>query len=369
MTQKTRYFFVGAAAVLVAGIGIGLVAYYGIPRQAAVPPGLPDELRYVPQNAEVVAYADLHTIMNSELRREMERMAGGPGRNRQDVHDVAGIDIEKQVDHVVGYLEKIDENAAGAAPAPDAPMIERHTQDFRGLMLARGTFDQATIESYIRDHGGQIEEYHGRHIAIHHDDSRNAAPGPDGDMAVGFLQPNLVAMGHADLVRRAVDRTASTSSSENVTRNGELMTIIRAASGDTAWVVGHFDAVTRRMGVPPQVRQQVPPLRLVSAKAHIDGGLKATIRADTEDQKSADQMRDVVRGFISLIRMQAGAKPELQEALKSIELAGTGSTVQLSFAMSPETFRAIMPARGQRPGGLMPPAPPAPPVPPAPPRQ
>ena len=139
--------------------------------------------------------------------------------------------------------------------------------------------------------------------------------------------------------------------------NTELMALIRDASSGNAWVVGRFDAVSRRMGLPATVRQQVPPMRLVSASVHVDGGVKATIKAQTADQASADQLRDVVRGAISFVRLQAGPKPELQDVLKSIELSGTGTNVQLSFAMTPGTIRAIMPQRG---------APPAPPPPPAP---
>ena len=351
MTKKTRYFLAGAAAILVAGIGVGLFAYYGLGRQAIFQPGLPDELRYVPQNAALVAYANVQAVMNSDLRRELDRAAGDGPRNRGEIHDVAGIDIETQVNHVVAYLEK------GGGPWRQAP---------RGLMLASGTFEQSKIEQYIRDHGGTIEDYHGKHIALHHEESMSMdgrpdrrGPDRDSDMAVGFLQPNVVALGHVDLVRAVIDRNAA-SSSANVTSNEELMRIIRDASGETAWVVGHFDEVTSHMGLPPQVRQQVPPLRLVSAKAHIDGGVKATIRAETEDDVSADQMRDVVRGFVSLARMQGGGKPELQDTLKSIELAGSGKVVQVSFSMTPETFRQIVPSRGRRPE----PPPFAPPAPP-----
>ena len=93
------------------------------------------------------------------------------------------------------------------------------------------------------------------------------------------------------------------------------------------------------------LRQQVPPLRLVSASAHIDGGVKATIKAETADKASADQLRDVVRGAVSFARLQAGSKPELQDSLNSIDIGGTGTTVQLSFMMSADAFRAIVPQR------------------------
>ena len=366
MTKKTRYFLIGAGALFLAGVAVGGVAYYQTSRAAGVPAGLPDELRYVPATAELVAYADVQAVMNSELRRELERVTLGPRRGRSDMNDVAGIDLEKQVNHIVAYLEKIDGGSNDPQGVP--PPAPRREGPPRGLLLAQGTFEQAKVEQFIRDHGGSIEDYHGKHIAIHRpaaDDKERQDHAEE--MAVGFLQPNLIALGRAELVRRALDLSTNASSAANVTSNAELMNMVRDGSGETAWVVGHFDAVSRRMGMPSALRQQVPPLRMVAARAKINGGVKATIRAETADQAAADQARDVIRGFVALIRMQGGAKPELQEALKSIELSGTGSTVQLSFAMTPETFRAIVPQRGQRPD--MPPAPPLPPSAPPPPRR
>jgi hypothetical protein len=374
MTQRTRYFFSIAAVVLVAGIGVGLVAYYRASRQAVIPAGLPDELRYVPATADLVAYADVKTVMNSELRRELERSTMGPRRGRSDMHELAGIDVEKQVDHIVAYLEKIDDGRS-AQPAPPAePGSFRHEGPPRGLLITQGTFEQAKVEQFLREHGGTIDDYHGKHIAIHRGTPENnmTRSGPAEDMAIGFLQPNLIALGHADLVRAAIDLSANTSPAANVTGNSEVMNLVRDAAGDTAWVVGRFDAVSRRIGVPPAMRQQVPPLRMVAAKARINGGVKATITAETADQAEADQLRDVIRGFVSLIRLQTGAKPEMQDLVKSIELGGRGSTVQLSFAMSAETFRAVVPPPGsdlrrdRSPELSVPPVPPPPPAPPRP---
>jgi hypothetical protein len=355
MTQRTRYFFSTAAVLLVAGIGVGLVAYYRTSHQAVMPAGLPDELRYVPATADLVAYADVKTVMNSELRRELERSTMGPRHGRSDMHEFAGIDAEKQVDHIVAYLEKIDGGAPGAENAKPAeraqPADPRREGPPRGLLIAQGTFEQAKVEQFLGEHGGAIDEYHGKHLAI-----RRPGPENKGDkelpaqerrapeeMAIGFLQPNLIALGHADLVRAAIDLSTNSSPAANA------------------------------------LRQQVPPLRMIAAKARINGGVKATIRADTADEAAADQLRDVIRGFVSLMRLQGDGKPELQDALKSIELGGRGNTVQLSFAMSAETFRAVVPQppRGPRPDrALEPPvppvAPPAPPsrtVPPAPPQR
>ena len=82
MTKKTRYFLAGSAAVLVAGLGTGLVAYYGggFPSLSASRSG-PAELAYVPADATIVAYANVGEVMASQLRQRLkERMPNERGQ-------------------------------------------------------------------------------------------------------------------------------------------------------------------------------------------------------------------------------------------------------------------------------------------------
>ena len=87
MTKKTRYFMAGSAAILVAGLGTGLVAYYGggFPSLSASRSG-PAELSYVPADAAVVAFANVREVMDSQLRQRLKAVmpqrtgaAGIPG--------------------------------------------------------------------------------------------------------------------------------------------------------------------------------------------------------------------------------------------------------------------------------------------------
>jgi len=175
------------------------------------------------------------------------------------------------------------------------------------------------------------------------------------ETAIGFVQPDVIAVGASDLVRQALDMSPGTS---NVTTNADVMALMREDANANAWVVGQFDAVSRRMGLPASVRRQVPPLRLVSASAHIDDGVKATIKAETKDEAGAGQLRDVVRGAVSFARLQSSIPAPLQDALKTVELGGTGTRVQLSFMVTPDMLQQAS-RGGPGPGG--PPRPPEPP--------
>jgi hypothetical protein len=359
MTKKTRTFVLVAAAVLFTGLAGGLVAYLAYTRVAGLAAGWPAELRYVPAEAEVVAFANVRAVMDSELRRALVPSIDPESRKgKQMMNDFAGVDLEKQVDHVVMYVE---------------PFI-RQSQDVerggipRASLLVNASFDEARIEQFIRERGGAMEEYNGRKLFTHQD-------GPE-QIAVGFVAPNLIAIGQIDLVRRAIDiSSGSAKDFHNITTNREMMTLIRDNSGSTAWIAGQFEEISRRMKLPTSLAGQVPPVRLVSVKADINGGAKLAIRAEAGDKAAADQLREVVRAFVSLARLQAGTKPEFEGILKSIELSGTDATVRLSFAVSPETLRVIAPQRGGRGGRggrgpgrgpAEPPTPPAPPIPDAP---
>ena len=327
MTQKNRYFLLAATAVLVLGVGGGLLAYLSYKRATGLPPGVPAEIRYVPADAALVGYANVRVVMSSELHRELAPTIGmGAHKGRHMMNDFAGIELEKQVDHVVGFIEREPPAAdAGNAGAGSA----------RGLMMVQGTFQQTRIEQFIRDHGGTIEEYRGHHLSL-------KADGP-GSVGIGFVRPDLIAVGHVDLVRRVIDTSENAGATQDLTTNAELMRLIRDASGSTAWAVGYFDRVSRGMRMPDQFARQMPPVRLIAAKADVNGGVKATIQAEAADTASAEQLRDLVRGFLSLARLNIGATPEIDRTLKSIQLSGADKTVRLTFAVTPDAMRALAP--------------------------
>jgi hypothetical protein len=156
MTKKTRYFVLFAAAALVVGLAGGLIAYLAYTRIAGLPAGVPKEVRYVPADAEVVAFADVRRIMDSELRRAlMPNIDPESRKGKQMMNDFAGLDFEKQIDHVVMYAEPFIRQ-----PQDSAPNEVPHAS-----MLVSGSFDQARIEQFIRERGGSIEEHNGRKLS------------------------------------------------------------------------------------------------------------------------------------------------------------------------------------------------------------
>jgi len=313
MKKRTRLFLVGAVGVLVLGLGTGLVASYGGFQNFTIIGGNgPAELAYVPAEARMVAFADVRDVVNSELRqklRQFEPQTSTDAKNQFEAE--TGIDIERDVDQILAA-------AWVTADTPDGPP----------LVLARGRFDEDRIETLLREHGGTVQDYKGKRLLVM---SANE------HLAVSFVEPGLVAAGNPAAVRKAIDtKQAGTGS---VTDNAELLKLIKDVDDGNAWAVAKFDALAGPL--PKEIAQQLPPINWFAASGHVDSGLRGVVRVDAKDEKSAQDLREVIRGFMALARLQAGQRPEFAELLNSLELGGQGTTVSLGFSVPASLIETI----------------------------
>jgi hypothetical protein len=317
MTTRTRYFVITSLLVLTIGLGTGLLAYYvGVPGGFLVDRDGPEELQYLPRDAAVLAYADVRDIMTAEVRQKIRRAVPLPGNGQARFQDQTGINIESDIDRVVASLQ---------------PLADGTTA---GLVVARGRFNDVKIEALMREHGAQVEDYNGKRLIENHD-----VPQQAGDtLALTFLEPGLVALGSGRGVRAAIDLQKS---GENVTRNPELMDRMRSLDRGNAWAIGRLDALRAGGRLPPQIANQLPAITWFSVSSRIDGDVSGTIRADSRDDEAANNLRDVVRGFLALAKLQSASRPELQTIVQSLELGGTGKSVALTFSIPGAVFDAF----------------------------
>lgn len=319
MTARTRYFVVGSLLTLAIGLGVGLVAYsVGFSTSAFTRQGGPDELQFVPANASLVAYADVRDIMASDLRQKVRSALPMKEDGQREFQNQTGINIETDIDHVI------------AAVVPTGQQTGRMPGS--AIVLARGRFDQVRIEALMREHGAQVEDYKGARVIV------GDTPQGKATVSLAFLEPGLVAVGSSPLVRSAVDLKSGGSS---VATNDAMMGLINELEPGNAWAAGRFDALTSQANLPSGVAQQLPSVTYFSASAQIDSGIRGAIRADSRDEEAANSLRDVVRGFVALARVQASARPEFTTVMQSLQLGGTGKTVSLSFDLPAATLDAL----------------------------
>jgi hypothetical protein len=322
MTKRTRLFFFFAVGILVAGLGTGLVAsYMGLQNLVLIGSDGPAELAYVPSDARVVAFADVRQVMDSELRQKLMQLQPDSTQGADKFQAETGIDIRTHVDAVVASL------------SGDAA-------DQRPLLLVRGSFDTAQIESLIRQKGGQVAEYQGTRLLTD----------PGGNMAVAFVKPGLVAVGSVAAVRRALETKASGT---DVTGNAEVMRLVKDIDDGNAWAVARFDALTGGARLPADVAKQLPAINWFAASGTVNGGIRGVVHAEARDEVAANDLREVIRGFVALARLQTGQRAEFADLMNSFELGGQGNTVSLGFAVPAELIDVIgaMHAGRPRPDG------------------
>jgi hypothetical protein len=318
MTKRTRYFMAGSAAVVVAGLTVGSAAYLsgGFPSVSAAPGR--EELAFVPADAAVVAYADVRGIMDSELRQRLKQAMPFHEQGQREFQEHTGIDIERDIDYVV------------AAMTPG-------TAGKSGFVVARGRFDDVRLEGLAREHGAQLQDYRGKRLLVldvaSHDQAHTGV--------LAFLEPGLVAIGDLGAVQRAIDARMN---AQSITTNNEMMDLVNDIEGsNNAWAVGRLDVLASQAILPEQVARQIPFVKTFAAAGHINGGLTGMLRAEARDDQSAENLRDVVRGFMALARMQSQSDPKIAALTQSLELTGSGKTVSLSFTLPPELFELMAP--------------------------
>ena len=321
MTTKTRYFMGGSAAILVAGLGTGLVAYYGggFPSLSASRSG-PSELNYVPADATVVAFANVREVMDSQLRQRLKEVLPQE-QGQKEFQEQTGIDIERDIDYIVAAM-------TATATVPNDP---------NGLVVARGRFNTTLLETLAREHGGVVEEYKGKRLvkaSDGHADSNHT-------VMLAFLEPGLVGIGSEAAMKSAIDAQLSAHS---ITSNNEMMELVADIDqGNNAWAVGRFDAIANQAKMPAEIASKLPAIKTFAVMTHIDGGVSGSLRAETRDDASADNLRQVVQGLLALGKMSND--PKAMALLNSLQLSGTGKTLRLSFSV-PSELLDMIPKKG-----------------------
>jgi len=331
MTKRTRYFMAVSAGIMVVGLGSGLVAFYGggFPSLSASRSG-PSELSYVPADSAVVAFANVREVMDSQLRQRIKQ-AFPDERGQKEFQERTGIDIERDIDYIVAAM-----TTPGAGGLKSNP---------NGLVVARGRFNVTQLETLAREHGGVVEEYKGKRLVKGSDGNGDRAH----SVALAFLEPGLVGIGSEAAIKSAIDAQLTAHS---ITANNEMMELITGFEAGNAWAVGRFDAIVGQANLPVEVTSRIPPIKTFAVMTHIDGGLSGTLRAETRDDPSAENLRQVVQGLLALGRMSND--PKATALLNSLQLSGSGRTVSLAFSVPSEVFDLLPGIRKEMGGGRLP---------------
>lgn len=320
MTRQTRMAMMAGVGVLTLGVGAGLLAVFGMPVSLGSAPAGPPELQHVPQDAAVVAYADVRRMMSSDLRQKLGALAVAPkAPTPNEFEQRTGLNIEQDLDTVVVAMVPSDPSA-GADRSPQV------------VVLARGRFEASRLEALALQEGGTASDYRGIRVL-----TLKESQGPPA--ALAFLASDLVAFGPGPMVERAI---AASLDRRNVLSNTDVMRLVAQHEGTHAWAVGRFDDLMSAARVDPaQTPARLPAVSWVSASGTLGTTIDGVVTAEARDEAAAAQLRDVVRGMLALGQLQSGNAAALSTLMQAFQLSGEGRTVALSFSLPTEALVAM----------------------------
>ena len=265
----------------------------------------PTSSQFVPRDASVVAYADVHEIMTSELRQKVRRALPMQENGQREFEDPDRHQHRnrhrprRRLPRIPIATARTTGRRHGARARP----VRRGENRSADARARRAASRPTTASGWSSDHRSATGSR--RRPAV--SDARLGH-----SFAVSFIEPGLVAHRQhaADPVRdrpasRRQQSAAGPRKRHRQRRADEPGALARRGN---AWAVGRFDALGSHARLPDAVSSQIPAITWFSVSGHVNGGIRGIVRAEARDDEAANNLRDVVRGFLALAKLQTGAQ-------------------------------------------------------------
>ena len=310
MNRKTRYFVIASLLVLTVGVGTGLVAYYV---------GFPDRVRAAGPGRAPARPRQRRRWWHTPMCTKSWSRTSASGSARPCLNLPDG---QREFEQPPASTSK----PTSTASSPLSRRRRTATFDVprSGLIIASGRFDQVRIEALMREHGASEETYKGRRLFVA---PARRAPA----LSLAFVEPGLVAVGGAALVRAAIDRR---DGGDSVRGNDDIMGLVRSLDRGNVWAVGRFDALTSQANLPPHDRRvscrRLPGSRSAGTSTAGSWEMCGWRRATRSRRLSS------ATSFAASSRWprcRPTRTPSSNRCMRSIQLGGSGKTVAVSFEL------------------------------------
>jgi hypothetical protein len=178
--------------------------------------------------------------------------------------------------------------------------------------------------------------------------------GTKGAAAAAFLDDDTLVLGSAASVEATI--TAHASGQTPVRANAPLVALLESVKpGAMFWAVGDQSVLSRLpLSVPGPGGQgsvTLPPVKSVVVTGELDPVVAVEVTGEAADAKAAQNLADVVRGFVALASLQAAQKPELKELASAISVATEATRVHVNLRVPYELIDSLSGKRPVAAGG------------------
>jgi hypothetical protein len=343
-----------ALVVVLSGIGVAGFAYWTSAQGASS--GFPRSVSWLPGGADVVAHVDISALSQSPLRdawltdTDASRTTESTPRMQpiQELEDRLGIRVLDDIDFVSGAI--FSNRAAreeSAADSVDTPR-PRPAPPERFCASVAGRFDHARILDHFRDAPGPSEGSVPPMLETEHEGvpiyerwfSEDPADDSRRSIAIAFPEDGVLLVGTSSCVREMLDAGHQRSASavdDLVERWGDA-----AFFGQSFWISGSPDTLGASL---PASDVSIPPISAFAVAGRLDHELVLQARGRAADVEAAQQLSDVVRGFVALGSLQKNSHPAFGQLAESVVIDQLETEVLVSASVPYETLQEAWTSR------------------------
>ncbi len=328
--NRSRLVILASTLIVGAGALTAVGALYLDPARAAVGP-LPAEGLALPADAQFVMGIDVRRFVASPFyARFGEEHAAARPQAFAEMEEKTGINPERDVDAI--YV------AGRKGPGKG--------RDDDGVVIVVGTFDRYKVSRAIETShkGATSTKYQGTPVYLFEASRAGRKAG-----AVAFLDDHTLVMGSRTGVEQTID--ARSGDGLGLRSNAAMTALLETVRpGSTFWMVGdqsvlaHMPMGITGSGGDGQV-MNLPPLKTVVVTGDLDPVVSFEAIGEAADDAAAQNLADVVRGFVALATLQASQKPELKQLASGVSITTDANRVRIAARFPYELLDSLRPKK------------------------
>lgn len=327
--NRSRLVVLASTLIVGAGALTAVGALYLDPARAAVGP-LPAEGLALPADAQFVMGIDVRRFVASPFyARFGEEHAAARPQAFAEMEEKTGINPERDVDAI--YVAGRKGSGKG--------------RDGDGVVIVLGTFDRYKVSRAIETShkGATSTKYQGTPVYLFEESRAGRKAG-----AVAFLDDHTLVMGSRTGVEQAIDARADGQGLRSNAAMTALLETVRP--GSTFWMVGDQSVLAQMpKGLPGPggdgQAMNLPPLKTVVVTGDLDPVVSFEATGEAADAVAAQNLADVVRGFVALASLQASQKPELKQLASGVSVTTDANKVRIAARFPYELLDALRPKK------------------------
>jgi hypothetical protein len=331
--NRSRLVVAASTFIVAAGALTAVGALYLDPARAAVGP-LPAEGLALPADAQFVMGIDVRRFVASPFYARFGEEHAARPQAFAEMEAKTGINPERDVDAI--YV-------AGRKGAEG----KRHGGD--GVVIVVGAFDRYKVQRAIETapKAPTSSNHQGTPLYLFDEASGKGKAG-----AVAFLDDRTLVMGSRGAVEQAI--TARASGQAGLRSNPTMTALLESVRpGSTFWMVGDQSVLAHMpKGVPAPggagESVNLPPLKTVVVTGDLDPVVSFEATGEAADAAAAQNLADVVRGFVALASLQASQKPELKQLASAVSVTTDQNKVRVAARVPYEMLESLRAKKAAR---------------------